>query len=232
MEQTCPQGVPSGSLADPCTRAPEGLQECANQKLTETRNSRKRKQQKKKNRSQTSGFCLLARSTVRKEGFTVPVGNERTCLPDAVWCLLKLMNVAVDQTSVRNALQPANDTHHDPNVDQVVTFCRSMGVEISYQAPIAGSPVGLFLQQDGMFLVRMEILTAEGADYHTITYHASSGRIFDNEPRGKVPVVTSEDRVSNRKALEVFKHLFPRAQKIILRGVWKAHELSLVAGAL
>ena len=72
MEQTCPQGVPSGSLVDPCTRAPEGLQECANQKLTETRNSRKRKQQKKKNRSQTSGFCLLARSTVRKEGFTVP----------------------------------------------------------------------------------------------------------------------------------------------------------------
>jgi len=171
---TQPRGVPSGSLADPCTRPPEGVRERANQKLTDTRNSRKQKHQKKKNRAKTSGFGLLARAVVREEGFKVPVGCDRTCLPDAVWCLLDILSVAVDQTSVRAAMQPADETCDDPNIDQAVALCRSLGVELTYQAPIAGSPVGLFLQQEGVFLVRMELVTAEGSDFHVVTYHASS----------------------------------------------------------
>ena len=96
---------------------------------------------------------------------------------------------------------------------------------LQYQSALAGSPIGLFLQQEGVFLVRIQLDTTDGSDYHTVTFHARTGRVLHNEPYAKVPVVMYEDRQSNQKALQVFRYMFPRALKIYLRGVWRASRL-------
>ena len=192
----------------------------------ERRNSKRRKKAEKRNQRKSSGFGLLARSDVRNQGYVVPIGSERTCLPDSVWVLLNLLDVTADQTSVRDSLKPADEAQRDPNIDEAVSFCRSQGVMLTYQEKLAGSPVYLFRELVGVFLVRMELVTPDGSDFHVVTFHARTGRLFDNEPMGKVPVIMFDDRVSTAAALKVFQHMFPRAQKIILRGVWRGDRIT------
>ena len=42
-----------------------------------------------KETEEKGGFTLLARGEVRRQGVFVPIGNERTCLPDALHVAMK-----------------------------------------------------------------------------------------------------------------------------------------------
>ena len=64
-----------------------------------------------------------ARSDVRNEGYKAPVGSDRTCLSDAVWCLLNLLDVTINQSLVREALKPGDEDQRDPNIDHAVSCC-------------------------------------------------------------------------------------------------------------
>ena len=67
--------------------------------------------------------------------------------------------------------------------------------------------------------MQLHVATPGGTDRHYVCYLAESGHVLDNEPRGKVPVVTDMDRVSNKRAIKVFKQLFPRAKRIFLGAI-------------
>ena len=54
--------------------------------------SKKRKVAEAKEREEDGGFALQARGQVRREGFFVPVGEARTCLPDALYAAMRATN--------------------------------------------------------------------------------------------------------------------------------------------
>ena len=56
---------------------------------TGTKKGKKRKAQEGKEHKEGGGFALFARGRVRREGFFVPVGDERTCLPDALYSAMR-----------------------------------------------------------------------------------------------------------------------------------------------
>ncbi len=89
----------------------------------ERRNNKCQKRADKQNRKKSSGYGLMARSDVRNEGYKVPVGSDRTCLSDAVWCLLNLLDVTINQSLVREALKPGDEDQRDPNIDHAVSCC-------------------------------------------------------------------------------------------------------------
>jgi hypothetical protein len=170
-----------------------------------------------------SGFTLATRGSVRAAGGAVASGDARTCLPDAVWVSLHLLGVKVNQKSLREAL-PATESE-DPNMQQVEEFCMTHGVSLEYRPSLCLSPVGLFRQEEGVYLMVLELLTPSGAvDFHAVVYDATTGQVLDNEPAAKVPVVDDTDRESNHNALLVFKQLFPRALKIKMTQVYKVSK--------
>ena len=51
-----------------------------------------------------SGYVLVGRGEARADGETVPVGNKRSCLADAIWaimCITGLMSLAGPATACR-----------------------------------------------------------------------------------------------------------------------------------
>jgi hypothetical protein len=194
---------------------------------TKRKRGRKLKQQRKKARTKEEeaqeGYTLTTRGAVRAAGGVVAIGDDRTCLPDALWVMLHLLGVRVSQQMLRAALHAT--LMSDPNIAQARDFCITKGVSFEYKPALCLSPAGLFRQREGAFLVVLELVTpGHTVDYHAIAYDAGAGRVLDNEPGGRVPVVDDDDRISNQKALLVFKQLFPRALKIMMTRVYKAEN--------
>jgi hypothetical protein len=194
---------------------------------TKRKRGRKLKQQRKKARTKEEeaqeGYTLTTRGAVRAAGGVVAIGDDRTCLPDALWVMMHLLGVRVSQQMLRAALHAT--LMSDPNIAQARDFCITKGVSFEYKPALCLSPAGLFRQREGAFLVVLELVTpGHTVDYHAIAYDAGAGRVLDNEPGGRVPVVDDDDRISNQKALLVFKQLFPRALKIMMTRVYKAEN--------
>jgi hypothetical protein len=182
---------------------------------------KQRKKARTKEKSAEEGYTLTTRGSVRAAGGVVAIGDGRTCLPDALWVMLHMLGVRVSQPMLRAALHATELS--DPNIAQARDFCITKGVSFEYKSSLCLSPAGLFRQEEGVYLVVLELLTpSHTTDYHAIAYDAVTGRVLDNEPGGRVPVVDDVDRVSNQKALLVFKQLFPRALKIMMTRVYKA----------
>jgi hypothetical protein len=169
------------------------------------------------------GYTLLTRGSVRAAGGVVAIGDDRTCLPDALWVMMHLLGVKVSQQMLRKMLHATELS--DPNIAQAREVCNYHDVSFEYKPALCLSPAGLFRQREGAFLVVLELVTPSGdTDFHAIAYDAGAGRVLDNEPGGRVPVVDDDDRVSNQQALLVFKQLFPRALKIMMTRVYKAEN--------
>ena len=78
----------------------------------------KAKKAKEKQTASGGEFTLASRGKVRKLGINVPVGDEHTCLPDAVHTLMvdAEPNLRTKQQEVRAALHTDGQT--DANVAQ------------------------------------------------------------------------------------------------------------------
>jgi hypothetical protein len=180
--------------------------------------SKKRKAQEGKEGKEDGGFALFARGRVRREGFFVPVGDERTCLPDALYAAMRAANPSLElkQGDVRSAL--AATASADPSFSMAKEFAAQYGMQLQYEREI-NNPAALFRRRQGAFLAQLQISTAAGTDNHYVAYLAAEGYVIDNEASSKVPVVDDSERVSNKQAIKVFKQHFPRASSITLRAV-------------
>ena len=98
-------------------------------------------------------------------------------------------------------------------------FAMEHGFQLQHEPRLSRSSRLLFSERAGAFLARLELEVPDGSvDYHYVAYDASTGRVLDNERRGKVPVV----RNCNRAACGVFAALFPNAVRITLNSVLRA----------
>jgi hypothetical protein len=171
-----------------------------------------------KEREEDGGFALQARGQVRREGFFVPVGEARTCLPDALYAAMRATNpsLKLKQGDVRSAL--AASASSDPSFSMAKEFATQHGMDLHYEHEI-NNPAALFRRRQGAFLAQLQISTAAGTDNHYVAYLAAAGYVIDNETGAKVPLVDGSDRTSNTQAIKVFKQLFPRASSIFLRAI-------------
>jgi hypothetical protein len=150
---------------------------------------------------------------VRAAGEAVAVGDDRTCLPDALWICLTACGKQIKLSAVRKSM-----VHRDENSDPTYAMAKSTalqyGMQLAHISRLKASPAGLFNYDCGMFLVRLRIECATGTDYHYVAYNAQTGRIFDNERYAKVPRVEATDKRNNKSATKVFFQLFPKAKEI------------------
>ena len=169
--------------------------------------------------AEDGGFTLEARGRVRASGELVPVGTTRTCLPDALWVVLWLTSpdLKLELEQVRMALDCGPDT--DPTAAMALEYASRFGLTLEYERALKGSPAGLFRRTQGAYLVRLEIVCDGGTDWHYVAYNAVTGRLIDNEPGAKVPLVNNDDRVSTKRAIKVFRQYFPNAKKIYVDAV-------------
>ena len=194
----------------------------AEKRVPKSKSSRSRAKKRKlraiaKETEEEGGFALLARGGVRRQGAFVPIGNERTCLPDALH--VGMMDVRpslqLQQSATRAALMSEAS---DPTFAMAKLYAAQHGIDLNYDRTL-NCPQRLFDRCQGTFLVQLQISTLAGVDYHYVAYLAAEGYVIDNEPGGKVPGVLDKDRCSNRAALKVFQGLFPRATKIFVKAV-------------
>ena len=174
------------------------------------------KKRVEKEKAEDGGFALLARGEVRRQGVFVPIGNERTCLPDALHVAMKNAkpSIQVRQNDVRAALM--GTVAADPTFQMAKTFVSQYGLDLQYEREL-NCPKALFERRHGSYLVQLQISTLAGTDYHYVAYLSQTGYVVDNERGAKVPMVVDTDRRSNKQALRVFRQLFPRATGIFMK---------------
>ena len=148
----------------------------------------------------------------------MPVGEARTCLPDALYAAMRATNPSLElkQGDVRGALAATTPT--DPSFSMAKEFATQHGMDLHYEREI-NNPAALFRRRQGASLAQLQISTVAGTDNHYVAYLAAAGYVIDNEAGAKVPLVDGSDRTSNKQANKVFKQLFPRASSITLRAV-------------
>ena len=78
------------------------------------------------------GFTETARGKVRKLGIKVPVGNEHTCLPDALHTLIDYVrrDLAIPQKDVREGLATSDGT--DPTVSMAMEYVDQHEMELRF----------------------------------------------------------------------------------------------------
>ena len=179
---------------------------------------RKAQEQATNEVGEDGGAFLEPRGKVRRQGIAVPVGTERTCMPDSVWSALIALypHLKLDLETVRRAIPQLATA--DPNFTQAQTFVSGYGAELAYDRRI-NSPRDLFRRREGVYFVQLDITTAHGTDKHYVTYLAATGHVIDNYPRVSVPLIEETERQCNKKAIQVFKQLFPGARRVFMKAV-------------
>lgn len=182
---------------------------------------KKAKKRVEKEKAEDGGFALAARGEVRGQGIAVPAGTKRTCLADAMWAAMRavLPQTKLPLATLRKSLPASDDPDQpDPTALMAKEFAAGYGLDFHYDREL-NNPRALFERRSGVYLIRLELSTHAGRDYHYVTYLSASGHVIDNEPRALVPVVQDEDRKSNKHAIRVFQQLFPRALRIQMLAV-------------
>lgn len=180
---------------------------------------RKAQEQEVREAEEDGGHAFQARGEARHQGIPIPAGDEHTCLPDSCHTLLKVLfpHLKLNLKTVRKSM-PAL-TNSDPNFTVAQTFVKGYGAELCYDRRL-NNPKALFKRRDGVYLVQLQLQTNAGdTDQHYVAYLAETGHVVDNYPRAPVLIVDDSDRQSNRRAVKVFKTLFPGAERITMKAV-------------
>ena len=170
------------------------------------------------------GYALKAKGQAQREGVVFAVAKageeDRTCLADAVYALLRTLAVVVTKEAVRAAL-PATE-QKDPDQKMAKQFALDHGVDLVHQPRLTGSPKSLLKETTGAFLIRLKITVADGTfDFHYVSFDAARALIIDNAPYVQFPEIGEEDLRDNRSAIRPFFHLFPKATDIRIASVLK-----------
>ena len=219
--KSAPQGPRPRSLGPSAGSAGDAGAEKRVSKPT-SRSKKKAAMRVEKEKAEDGGFVLEARGQARAGGLFVAAGEEHTCLADALWSAMKalLPQTKLSLQTVRASVPVTEGS--DPNFTMAERFAQGYGAVLAYDRAL-NNPKALFNRREGIFLVQLKLeIQSEGAvcvDYHYVTYLAASGHMIDNHPRGRVPIVQDYDRGSNKRAIKVFKHLFPGACRITMQAV-------------
>ena len=177
----------------------------------------KAKKAKKKAKRTVGGFTLASRGDIRGQGISIPVGQENTCMPDALWSLILALDPdpSLSLSQLRSAIMPADGS--DPSVDAAADLVSRYGMELAFRSEL-NSPRLLWNTFKGLYLLQLHVKTDAGLDSHFVGYLAADGLVVDNYPRSKVPRIEASDR-SRKNAPKVFYALFPGASQITLGAV-------------
>ena len=177
----------------------------------------KAKKAKKKAKRTVGGFTLASRGDIRGQGISIPVGQENTCMPDALWSLILALDPdpSLSLSQLRSAIMPADGS--DPSVDAAADLVSRYGMELAFRSEL-NSPRLLWNTFKGLYLLQLHVKTDAGLDSHFVGYLAADGLVVDNYPRSKVPRIEASDR-SRKNAPKVFYALFPGASQVTLGAV-------------
>ena len=98
----------------------------------------------------------------------MPIGNKRTCLPDALHVGMIMMDVRpslqLQQSVTRSALVSKAS---DPTFTMAKLYAAQHGIDLKYDRTL-NCPQRLFDRRQGTFLVQLQISTLAGVDYHYV----------------------------------------------------------------
>jgi len=176
------------------------------------------------------GYALQSKGITRSAGieFAVAMKDEeqRTCLPDAVYTILKNLNIDIDIKTVRS--QMISD-QGDPNVAMARQFASQYDVDLVYMDKLSKSPKNLIRESTGLFLIGLHIELPDGSsDRHFCVLSANvagdDSIIIDNSRYRAFAKIEGEDRKNNQTAMRPFAYLFPLATSMRLDGVFKGER--------
>jgi hypothetical protein len=109
-----------------------------------TKNSRKRSAKEAAvAEEEDGGFTLESRGFVRAAGEAVAVGDDRTCLPDALWICLTACGKQIKLSSVRKSMV-RRDENSDPTYAMAKSTALQHGIQLAHISRLKASPAGLF----------------------------------------------------------------------------------------
>ena len=193
-------------------------------KATERKGNGKKTKRLKKRKAGTAfekanntvgGFTKVGQGKARKQGVHVPVGDEHTCLKDAMHTLMHHANPSLE-LGQQDPFAGTTD-NCDPSISMASDYAAYHGMMLQFKSDL-NNPAAVFRQRNKGYLVRLAISAdvegPDGTDYHFVAYLADLGFVVDNYPGRPVLAIDDSDRSSNDKAIQVFYDLFPGAQKI------------------
>ena len=211
--------------------APAGCDRPPN-KRKRTGVSRSKKQLLIKSATSKGGYVDKGRMIYRAEGGVLATGNDRSCLPDALYVLLYGLDHPVELEGVRSIMpvhgdtlfsvrlapapswSPALLTHHAPPAQAADEYVHKFGLELSRVTKDFMGSGGLafqLLQVSGSFVVQLRVTYGknDSPDLHCVAYDGLT--IKDNYKYAKVKILEESDRtVDGSRA--VFDSLLPDLQ--------------------
>jgi len=184
----------------------------------------------KKKQEKGGGYSLMRKKDLRSIGVQVATGGnddaKRTCLPDALWTILKSLRPAcrITKESTRKYFEEyTNKENIDPTQDRAEKYMASNGVLLIHQSKMTFSPQTVLRQGNGIFLVRLYWSDPNGQeDMHCVVYNADRKIIIDNVPYTKMPLIEASDTKDNYSAIKCFAYFFNPGAKIRIVSVYKA----------
>ena len=166
----------------------------------------------KRAREEDGGYTDKGRMAFKKEGGTLVTGNERSCVPDALFLLLSL-SISVSVETVRAIMPDGPDQNTKFSVAD--KFVKQFGLTLkrvtgTFNYGVKGGTALSLLRTKGLFIVQLRIAynkDDKAPDLHCIAYDGSTLR--DNYQRAKVKELDSTDRSCSENARKVFDSFSP-----------------------
>jgi hypothetical protein len=165
------------------------------------------KKQRKLVKNTVAGFNSIGRKVYRGGGGALAIGNHRSCLPDALWMLLKEnLDIDVSIDHVRNILSASGDTPFTSAQNYVSQHGQQLNRVSPQFLSKKGGPELALLNAKGLYIIQLRIPKDDSAhDMHCIAYDGA--KLRDNDRYSKVKVLEAIDRKSTENARDVFRSL-------------------------
>ena len=164
---------------------------------------------KKKKKKLKNGFVRIDRTKFREDGNVLITGQARTCLPDALCCLLGVE----DAEPVRAAIM-GGDLYTDALLVKAQYYVETLGrwlpgVTREFDKT-GGLAYHIVMTTGRKLLLHLHISDGpedEDPDHHCVAYDGL--HVMDNNSRKKPIRIVADDRSSVRRARAVFDALYP-----------------------
>jgi hypothetical protein len=187
----------------------------------DTKRKLKREPRNARKKRRKGGYSDKGRIAYRQENGagSLVTGNERSCLPDAVW------NVAPDTLKLHGAtyegLKACMPDEGDTTTASIDTYLHEFGLALT---PVSGEFLGvkggaelaLLQRASGSFVAQLRVTIDNSDDQPDLHFVAFDGQcVKDNVRTAKVKVIDAGDRATACAARAVFKSLFPGGKAMV-----------------
>ena len=187
----------------------------------DTKRKVKREPGNARKKRRKGGYTDKGRIAYRQENGagSLVTGNERSCLPDAVW------NVAPDTLKLHGVtyegLKARMPDEGDTTTASIDTYLHEFGLALT---PVSGEFLGvkggaelaLLQRTSGSFVAQLRITIDNSDDEPDLHFVAFNGQcVKDNVRTAKVKEIDAGDRATPCAARAVFKSLFPGGKAMV-----------------